>query len=82
MAHGKVQWSSALPTILLGFRTTWKEDLEATTAEMVYGAPIRLPGEFLSPTTDSPDPQDPSTFVGKLKEVVQSLLPPKTHHHG
>ncbi|GBN90653.1 Retrovirus-related Pol polyprotein from transposon 17.6 [Araneus ventricosus] len=75
MAHGKVQWSSALPTILLGFRATWKEDLEATTAEMVYGAPIRLPGEFLSPTTDSPDP---SNFVGKLKEVMQRLLPPKT----
>ncbi|GBO37772.1 Retrovirus-related Pol polyprotein from transposon 412 [Araneus ventricosus] len=79
MAHGKVQWSSALPTILLGFRATWKEDLEATTADMVYGAPIRLPGEFLSPTTDSPDP---STFVGKLKEVMKRLLPPKTQHHG
>ncbi|GBN45739.1 hypothetical protein AVEN_199110-1 [Araneus ventricosus] len=46
---------------------------------MVYGASIRLPGEFLSPTTDSPDP---STFVGKLKEVMQRLLPPKTQHHG
>ncbi|GBM20080.1 Transposon Ty3-I Gag-Pol polyprotein [Araneus ventricosus] len=79
MAHGKVQWSSALPTILLGFRATWKDDLEATNAEMVNGAPIRLPGEFLSPTTDSPDP---STFVGKLKEVIQRLLPPKTQHHG
>ncbi|GBM64178.1 hypothetical protein AVEN_89030-1 [Araneus ventricosus] len=78
MAHGNVQWSSTLPTILLGFRATWKEDLEATTAEMVYGAPIRLPGEFLSLTTDSPDP---STFVGKLKEVMQRLLPPKTQHH-
>ncbi|GBL82871.1 hypothetical protein AVEN_106388-1 [Araneus ventricosus] len=46
---------------------------------MVYGAPIQLPGEFLSPTTDSPDP---STFVGKLKKVMQRLLPPKTQHHG
>ncbi|GBM02799.1 hypothetical protein AVEN_51987-1 [Araneus ventricosus] len=36
-------------------------------------------GEFLSLTTDSPDP---STFVGKLKEVMQHLLPPKTKHHG
>ncbi|GBN74424.1 hypothetical protein AVEN_252268-1 [Araneus ventricosus] len=79
MAHGKVQWSSSLPTILLGFRATWKGDLEATTAEMAYGAPIRLPGEFLSPTTDSPDP---SSFVGKLKEVMQRLLPLKTPYHG
>ncbi|KAF8796809.1 Gag-Pol polyprotein like [Argiope bruennichi] len=79
MAHGKVKWSLALPTILLGFRATWKEDLEATTAEMLYGAPIRLPGEFLSPAVDSPDP---STFVGKLREVMQRLLPPKPQLHG
>ncbi|GBM20529.1 hypothetical protein AVEN_61064-1 [Araneus ventricosus] len=79
MAHGKVQWSSELPSIFLEFRATKKKDLEATTAEMVYGASIRLPGEFLSPTTDNPDS---STFVGKLKEVMQRLLPPKTQHHG
>ncbi|KAF8786029.1 hypothetical protein HNY73_011505 [Argiope bruennichi] len=46
---------------------------------MLYVAPIRLPGEFLSPTVDSPDP---STFVGKLREVMQRLLPPKTQLHG
>ncbi|KAF8785214.1 Retrovirus-related Pol polyprotein like [Argiope bruennichi] len=46
MAHGKVQWSLALPTILFEFRATWKEDLEATTAEVLYGAPISIPGEF------------------------------------
>ncbi|GBM00184.1 hypothetical protein AVEN_176420-1 [Araneus ventricosus] len=79
MAHGKFQWSSALPTILLEFRATWKEDLEATTADMVYGAPIRLPEEFLRTTTNSPDS---STFVEKLEEVMQRLLPPKTQHHG
>ncbi|GBL74419.1 Retrovirus-related Pol polyprotein from transposon 412 [Araneus ventricosus] len=77
MAHGKVQWSSALPTILLGFRATWKEDLEATTAEMVYGAPIRLSGEFLSPTTTRS-----FYFCRKYKEVMQHLLPPKTQQHG
>ncbi|GBM70890.1 hypothetical protein AVEN_28458-1 [Araneus ventricosus] len=46
---------------------------------MVYGAPIRLPGEFLSPPTDNPDP---STFVEKLKEVMQCLLLPKTQRQG
>ncbi|KAF8781698.1 hypothetical protein HNY73_012068 [Argiope bruennichi] len=58
MEHGKVQWSLALPTILLRFRATWKEDLEATTADMLYSIPIRLPGEFLSPPVDSPDPSN------------------------
>ncbi|GIY86502.1 reverse transcriptase [Caerostris extrusa] len=37
---------TVLPTILMGFRAAWKEDLQATTAEMLYGTPIRLPGEF------------------------------------
>lgn len=72
-AHGTDQWSVVLPTILLGFRAAWKEELKATTAEMVYGTPIRLPGEFLSP---SPGIADPATFLGKLKETMQKLLPP------
>ncbi|GFT38504.1 retrovirus-related Pol polyprotein from transposon 17.6 [Nephila pilipes] len=27
MAHGNAQWTTVLPTILMGFRATWKEDL-------------------------------------------------------
>ncbi|GFS99692.1 hypothetical protein NPIL_696661 [Nephila pilipes] len=36
--------------ILEGFRTAWKKDLQATTAEMLYGSPIRLLGELQSRT--------------------------------
>ncbi|GFT48817.1 transposon Ty3-I Gag-Pol polyprotein [Nephila pilipes] len=79
MAHGNAQWTTVLPTILMGFRATWKEDLQATTAEMIYGAPIRLPGEFLCPSKPS---ADPVTFVGRLRETMQRLSPPKTQHHG
>ncbi|KOX80085.1 hypothetical protein WN51_08989 [Melipona quadrifasciata] len=31
---------------MLGFRNSYKEDIQATAAEMVYGTPLRLPGEF------------------------------------
>nr|GFT69326.1 transposon Ty3-I Gag-Pol polyprotein [Nephila pilipes] len=79
MAHGNAQWTTVLPTILMGFRATWKEDLQATTAEMIYGAPIRLPGEFLCPSKPS---ADPVTFVGRLRETMQPLSPPTTQHHG
>ncbi|GFS93702.1 transposon Ty3-I Gag-Pol polyprotein, partial [Nephila pilipes] len=79
MAHGNAQWTTVLPTILMGFRATWKEDLQATTAEMIYGAPIRLPGEFLCPSKPS---EDPVTFVGRLRETMQRLSPPTTQHHG
>ncbi|GFT79479.1 retrovirus-related Pol polyprotein from transposon 412 [Nephila pilipes] len=72
------QWTAVLLTILLGFNTTWKEDLRATTAEMIYGAPVRLPGEFLCPFKQN---TDPATFVGKLRESMQRLSPPTTRHH-
>ncbi|GIY86991.1 reverse transcriptase [Caerostris extrusa] len=45
-SHSTSQWCTVLPTILLGFRTAWKEDLQATTEEMLYGTPIRLHGNF------------------------------------
>ena len=31
----------------LGLRTAPKEDLQCSTAEMVYGQPLRIPGDFL-----------------------------------
>ncbi|GFY18347.1 retrovirus-related Pol polyprotein from transposon 412 [Trichonephila clavipes] len=79
MAHGSSQWTSVLPTILIGFRATWKEDLQATAAEIIYGAPIRLPGEFLCPSKQR---ADPVTFVGRLRESMQRLSPPTTQYHG
>ncbi len=38
-------WMDTLPLILLGIRTALKEDISATTAEMVYGTTLCLPGE-------------------------------------
>ena len=40
------QWSAALSTILLGFRTGLKEDIKATAADLVYGSSLCLPGEI------------------------------------
>ncbi|GFU41217.1 transposon Ty3-I Gag-Pol polyprotein [Nephila pilipes] len=57
-------WTLVFPTILLGLRTTWKEDLQATIVEMIYGTPIRLPCEFLCPSKQN---ADSATFVGRLR---------------
>jgi len=46
--HENNRWTKTLPTILLGIRAAWREDLNATTAELVYGETLRLPGQFLS----------------------------------
>ncbi|GFU00287.1 uncharacterized protein NPIL_46121 [Nephila pilipes] len=78
MAHGSAQWTTVLPFILLGFRTTWKKDLQATAVIMIYGAPIRLLGKFLCQSKQS---ADPATFVGSFRETMLRLSPPMTRHH-
>ena len=43
------QWTDMLHLMLLGIRTSLKEDLQCTVAELVYGTSLRLPGEFFVP---------------------------------
>ena len=47
--HDLSNWVEILPIVSLGIRTAFKEDLNATAAEMVYGTGIRLPAEFFVP---------------------------------
>ena len=42
-------WVEELPWVLLGFRITPKEDLGYSSAELVYGEPLTIPGELVSP---------------------------------
>ncbi|GFT22089.1 uncharacterized protein TNCV_3271441 [Trichonephila clavipes] len=49
MCHTNSSWFEALPVVLLGFRSVFKEDIQFSSAELVYGEPLRLPGEFISP---------------------------------
>lgn len=44
--HGVQDWVGILPTVLLGLRTCYKEDIKSTAAEMVYETTLRIPGEF------------------------------------
>ncbi|GFX99994.1 integrase catalytic domain-containing protein, partial [Trichonephila clavipes] len=45
-AYNTEHWSDALSAILLGFRIAYKEDLQSSSTELVYGTTIRLLGEF------------------------------------
>lgn len=40
-------WADHLSWVMLGLRSAPKEDLQASSAELVYGQPLRVPGEFL-----------------------------------
>ena len=67
-------WFVALPVVLLGIRSSLKEDLHHSSAELVYGANLRLPGEFLAPTPD-PEPCSTQDFAFRLKSAMRSLQP-------
>ena len=69
-----------LPLVLLGLRSAFKEDLQCTTAELVYGTTLRLPGEFFDTTSNSILP-DQHTYVSHLRNTMQHIQPVPTSHH-
>jgi cleavage and polyadenylation specificity factor subunit 1 len=72
-------WISELPWVLLGIRTAPKEDLPASSAELVYGVPLCVPGECLQA---GPSDARHDIFLEQLRRVVQSFRPPPTAFHG
>ncbi|GBM53069.1 hypothetical protein AVEN_58788-1 [Araneus ventricosus] len=48
--HASERWTEVLPSVMLGIRNSLKEDIGATPAEMVYGCPLRFPGELFTNT--------------------------------
>ncbi len=44
-------WPEHLPWVLLGLRAAPREDSGISAAELVYGSPLSLPGQFLSAAT-------------------------------
>lgn len=58
-------WSRHIPLVLLGLRTTYKEDIKASPAELLYGERLCLPNEFF---IESPSSLDPAEFVNRLRD--------------
>ena len=77
MCHADEKWTEALPLVLVGIRTAYKEDLE-TSAELVYGEPLRVAGELLAPTT--PD-VEPAAFIMQLRRHMNQLRPIPSARH-
>jgi len=46
MFKNRVNWPQKLPLILLGLRSAFKPDIQTTSAQLLYGTTLRLPGEF------------------------------------
>jgi transposase InsO family protein len=74
MSKGVENWPSKLPLILLALRASFKPEYNSTPAEMIYGQPLRLPGEFFQAS----EHQTPSDFVTKIRATMTDLRPAST----
>jgi cleavage and polyadenylation specificity factor subunit 1 len=70
MCHAYQQWTEALPLVLLGIRTTFKEDLQASVAELAYGELFRIPWELLAPSANA---VDPALLITELRHHMARL---------
>ena len=57
-----------------------KEDLHASTSELVYGTTLCLPGQFFAPSLDK-EVTDPASYVSRLRTHMQQVRPTPTSHH-
>ncbi|KAL7640064.1 UNVERIFIED_CONTAM: hypothetical protein RMT77_009478 [Armadillidium vulgare] len=80
-AHPRSErWTEALPFVLLWILSAMKEDHQCTSAELVYGSPLRLLGEFFDPSV-SPSFSDPYTYLSLLRQCCTSWKPSASRTH-
>ncbi|GBO07007.1 Retrovirus-related Pol polyprotein from transposon 412 [Araneus ventricosus] len=77
-AHYSIKLTQTLSKVLLGLRSALRDDTNYTIAQMVYGQPNRLPGEFFEKQksilyTD--------TFAKELRKQMELLKPLDTRRH-
>ncbi|XP_037931190.1 uncharacterized protein LOC119666001 [Teleopsis dalmanni] len=72
-------WSAALSLILLGMRTAVKSNIGLSPAEMAFGAPLRIPGEFLVPRNNTASETE---FTQALHKAILSLPSTNPQRHG
>lgn len=81
MCRNTDNWYYELPTVLLGLRSTYKDDINATPAEMLYGKSLSIPGQFFGEcksTNSTPEIE----FIKQFKETMDSIRPTATSRHG
>ena len=73
-SYNSAKWTDSLPLVLLGIHIALKDDLQCTTAELVYITVLCLPGEFFTTTSNSCN--DPADYVIRLKASMSQVKPP------
>ena len=77
------EWYWKLPCTLLAIRTTVKQDLGASPADLVFGEGLALPGELLSSNHPGDDAlrQQRQRLLSNLRLEVERLQPIPTSAH-
>ena len=69
-------WLDKLPWVMLGLRTAPKEDLQSSSAELVFGQPLRVPGDFIPKSTE---PWSASAQRASLLDGAKAFAPGPDH---
>jgi len=77
MCHAE-KWTDALLIDLLGICPSYKEELQSSAAEFVYGKSLRVPGELLVPASQK---MEASTFIEQLRRHLDQLRPTPAARH-
>jgi hypothetical protein len=94
MCHADQHWTMAHPLVLLGICMVFKEDLQASVAELVYGEPLAdsQPSESSTPhhrappthgppqTSSGSTPCLPGYIHAQRPQEVHACLPPSGHN--
>ncbi|GFU06695.1 transposon Tf2-6 polyprotein [Trichonephila clavipes] len=71
IAHENTGWTDILPIVLLGLHSAMKNDLKATSTQLVYGTTLRLPSDLIS--SESLQTSVTPTCVSKLITMMRKL---------
>ncbi|XP_017484244.1 PREDICTED: uncharacterized protein LOC108372933 [Rhagoletis zephyria] len=77
MCFDTLKWTEHLPIVLLGLRSTFKQDIGSSPSQMVYGTVLKLPGEMFIDSLFKPQDE----FVKEFIELMRSVRPADTAHH-
>ena len=77
----KDQWLRALPWTLLGRRVAFQPQLDASSAQMVYGKSIQIPGQILSQPSDPLTKTQTKSLLGELYRLADRPAIPMSGEH-
>ena len=78
MCRDSDTWVDQLPTVLLGLRAAYREDMKNSSAELVFGQTLKLPGEFFEETSVH---NQQTEFAQQMHRIFDNLRPIPASDH-